>query len=99
MDSDDRNSVDILVKKLDLLLMNSKIRDIPFLVFAHKQDATNSMSAVEVSSKLENILQNRDFFVQPSATIEKPSAAFGDEYVITDFQGMFQGLKWLHENV
>ena len=82
VDSNDRERIEIAKFELHKILNEDELQDCVVLVFANKQDLENSMSATEISDKLDlHSLRNRKWFVQSAC------ATSGD--------GLYKGLDWL----
>ncbi|GAQ85950.1 GTP-binding ADP-ribosylation factor [Klebsormidium nitens] len=81
--SSDRDRVDEAREEIQRLLSEEVLQDVPFLVWATKQDLPNVMTPEEVSSKLA--LQNLD---RPWACIG--CSAFTGE-------GLYEGLQWIQD--
>merc|ERR1712109_300692 len=82
VDSNDRDRVEDAREELSKILNEDEMRDAALLVFANKQDLPNSMTAAEVTEKLElHNMRNRQWFIQSACAIT------GD--------GLYEGLDWL----
>eukprot|EP01066_Platyproteum_vivax_P002753 Platyproteum_vivax@DN1342_c0_g1_i1.p1 len=83
VDSNDRDRVeDAAREELHRMLNEDELRDAVLLVFANKQDLPNSMTAAEVTEKLNlHSLRQRQWFIQSTC------ATSGD--------GLYEGLDWL----
>jgi len=86
IDSNDRERVSEAREELHRMLNEDELRDALLLVFANKQDLPNAQSAAELTDKLGlHSLTNRTWYIQATC------ATSGD--------GLYEGLKWLKENV
>eukprot|EP00438_Fugacium_kawagutii_P022821 Skav208213 [mRNA] locus=scaffold2026:355220:355774:+ [translate_table: standard] len=82
VDSNDCDRIEDAREELTKMLNEDEMRDVPLLVFAHKQDLPQAMTAAEVTEKLGlNTLRHRQWFIQESC------GATGD--------GLYEGLDWL----
>jgi len=82
VDSNDRDRVENAHEELSKMLNEEEMRDAALLVFANKQDLPNSLTAAEVTEKLElQNMRNRQWFIQSAC------ATSGD--------GLYEGLDWL----
>merc|ERR1712048_1557613 len=82
VDSNDRDRTEIAREELASMLNEDEMRDAVLLVFANKQDLSNSMAVAEVSEKLGlHSLRPRQWYTQSAC------ATTGD--------GLYEGLDWL----
>ena len=86
VDSADRERID--EARVDLLQFlqssSEKLRDLPLLIYANKQDLPDAMTVAEVIDKLElQSVNNRKWHVQASS--------------VTIGGGLWEGLEWLIE--
>merc|ERR1711933_549525 len=82
VDSNDRDRVESAREELSKMLNEEEMRDAALLVFANKQDLPNSLTAAEVTEKLElHNMRDRQWFIQSAC------ATTGD--------GLYEGLDWL----
>ncbi|KAF5289288.1 hypothetical protein FQR65_LT11909 [Abscondita terminalis] len=83
VDSNDRERIGEAERELkNMLQEEEELRDAVLLVFANKQDLPNSMTAAELTDKLQlNELRNRRWYIQSTCATQ------GD--------GLYEGLDWL----
>ncbi|XP_017769691.1 PREDICTED: ADP-ribosylation factor 2 [Nicrophorus vespilloides] len=82
VDSNDRERIGEAQRELQNMLQEDELRDAVLLVFANKQDLPNSMTAAELTDKLQlNQLRNRQWYMQATCATQ------GD--------GLYEGLDWL----
>jgi len=82
VDSNDRDRVENAREELSKMLNEEEMRSAALLVFANKQDLQNSLTAAEVTEKLElHTMRDRQWFIQSAC------ATSGD--------GLYEGLDWL----
>eukprot|EP00828_Plagiopyla_frontata_P014030 TRINITY_DN1850_c0_g1_i3.p2 TRINITY_DN1850_c0_g1~~TRINITY_DN1850_c0_g1_i3.p2 ORF type:complete len:221 (+),score=41.93 TRINITY_DN1850_c0_g1_i3:102-764(+) len=79
IDSTDQR-IDEAIEKLKEVITAKDMLQVPVLIFANKQDLSNVLSASEILQKVEPIMGDRQFFIQPSCCLT------GD--------GLYEGLDW-----
>ena len=70
------------------MLIEDELRDVPFLIFANKQDLSNAMDVALVTEKLGfNTVQpnNHKWHIQASSAITG--------------EGLYEGLDWLIQTI
>lgn len=85
VDSNDRIKINRAREDLQKLIYNEKLRDLPLLVYANKQDFISAMSIGEIADKLG--IQNID----KSLYIQECCAING--------YGLFEGLEWILKTI
>lgn len=86
VDSADRNRINLAKKELDLLHAHPMLNNIPFLIFANKQDISTAMKQEELCRALNMFTyKDRVWKVQPS--------------IGTDGTGVQEGFTWLSKNI
>eukprot|EP01124_Arcella_intermedia_P029432 TRINITY_DN6208_c0_g2_i1.p1 TRINITY_DN6208_c0_g2~~TRINITY_DN6208_c0_g2_i1.p1 ORF type:complete len:472 (-),score=111.77 TRINITY_DN6208_c0_g2_i1:115-1530(-) len=85
VDSNDRYRLPQVVEEMNTLLREDRMRHLPLLVFANKQDLPRAMTVNEVRENLglEEVGRGRPWLIQGT------SAATGD--------GLYEGLDWLSQ--
>uniref|UniRef100_A0A6B2LM78 ADP-ribosylation factor n=1 Tax=Arcella intermedia TaxID=1963864 RepID=A0A6B2LM78_9EUKA len=85
VDSNDRYRLPQVVEEMNTLLREDRMRHLPLLVFANKQDLPWAMTVNEVKENLglEEVGRGRPWLIQGT------SAATGD--------GLYEGLDWLSQ--
>lgn len=71
VDSTDKKRLEESKKELELILKNEKIKDVPVVVLANKQDLPEALDAVEITRRLNMKRQchDRNWYVQPCCAI------------------------------
>lgn len=70
VDSNDRSRVEEARDQLTLMLNEKELEGIPLLIFANKQDLSNSMTKEEIQEFFDlDSIKNRPWFVQPCTAI------------------------------
>merc|ERR1719454_342590 len=82
VDFNDRDRIEDAREELQRMLQAEELREANVLVYANKQDLPNSMTAAEMTDKLElRGLRNRRWFIQSACA--------------TTGAGLYEGLDWL----
>ena len=82
VDSSDRDRIPEANEELQKMLKFDVLKDIPFLIFANKQDLPNIMSTDEISAKLNlESINDREWNIQGTSAITS--------------EGINRGLEWL----
>merc|ERR1719440_1739675 len=82
VDSNDRDRIEDAREELQRMLQAEGLREANVLVYANKQDLPNSMTAAEMTDKLElRGLRHRRWFIQSACA--------------TTGAGLYEGLDWL----
>jgi ADP-ribosylation factor-like protein 3 len=86
IDSSDQKRMRETGEELDLLLDDDKLKGVPLLVLANKQDLLNSLSPEEISEELRlNTIRNRPWTIQPCSA--------------RDGEGLADGMGWVMEKI
>ena len=71
IDSNDRKRLEETGDELSELLLDDKLRNVPLLVFANKQDISSSMKAGEIAECLKLVkLKDRTWQIQGCSALE-----------------------------
>ncbi|PVZ97531.1 hypothetical protein BB558_006508 [Smittium angustum] len=82
IDSNDMDLIGDARNELEHILNEKKLKDVPLLIFANKQDLPNAMTAAEITDKLGlHSIRQRQWYIKSSCAIS------GD--------GLNEGLQWL----
>ncbi|OMJ71564.1 hypothetical protein SteCoe_30182 [Stentor coeruleus] len=85
VDSNDRSRINYAREELQRFIYNEKLRLLPLLIYANKQDIINSMSAGEIADRLGIQSNEKSCRVQSSC-------------VITGY-GIIEGLEWINKAI
>ncbi|KAL3802855.1 hypothetical protein HJC23_007632 [Cyclotella cryptica] len=84
IDSSDQKRMHETSAELDLLLDEDKLKGVPLLVLANKQDLLNSISPEEISNELKlKSICNRPWTIRPCSARDGEGLTDGMEWVIT----------------
>ncbi|KAH3759327.1 ADP-ribosylation factor 6 [Pelomyxa schiedti] len=86
VDSDDRARIQEASTEFQNILLTKELVGVPILIFANKSDKPGSMFAHEIVGAFGlNSVSDRKWHVQSSCAL--------------NFEGLPEGLNWLHENI
>jgi ADP-ribosylation factor-like protein 5B len=86
VDSTDRERLHIIKDELIKILAHEDLQKSSLLVFANKQDVKNSMTAAEISQKLNlTSIKDHGWHIQACCALTG--------------EGLYQGLEWIVSNI
>ncbi|KAL1637745.1 ADP-ribosylation factor, Arf Arf6 [Diplodia intermedia] len=87
VDSSDRDRIEEARSELSRIIADREMKDARLLIFANKQDVSNTMRPDEVKNKLQldKIAKDHKWKIEPSCA--------------TTGEGIFEGLAWLSEQI